>query len=503
MMRTKRIVAFDICHTHPAHKSYDTDSYYVKLANKLLDCFDRAHLDLGEASPNIMRYAAISLASYMEDVVADSGAWRMFSSLCQQMFGQPVPLYHDPEEDSCPDEPSLMAVRYLVWNAACEMDDIWWHVDNPELEKLARIAYEMLDETFEEAPINELLATDIDEMLDRTDGNFDKLRVALTWIYSSCYLTRSENAEKLLLKMQDDAMAMKNMIDHKKRLYFSVMRCIFAYKVGPLALYSKDYIAALMRVKGKDRLAQQVADIEVLPLGSYRYTISTDGQTLNMVRTDGRTLDVPAYELNMSDKLLRQHNACVTSFVSYQGTWRMNGAMIPLECSESQWEGMRKNDPANLPEGTMTATPDMLLKQTDGREMLFFENPSELRFFLKTKMKHTDSTLGFLNHLSNDNEIMLFIDKGDPTHCLQFTTGFTPCIAAPDNPFYDDYIAHHESIEMLWNDDSIGTGAMLWLLERNYLPDLFVTEFFPYCYTPEEKKADASFLLRYMRRERY
>ena len=196
-------MAFDISHTHPGHKPYDTDSYYVKLANRLLDCFDKAHLDLGDATPNIMRYAAISLASYMEDVVADSGVWRMFSSQCQQMFGQPVPLYHDSGEDYCPDEPSLMAVRYLVWNAACEMDDIWWHVDNPELEQLSRTAYELLDETFEEAPINEQLATDMDEMLDRADGNFDKLRVTLTWIYSSCYLTRSEKAEKLLLKMQD------------------------------------------------------------------------------------------------------------------------------------------------------------------------------------------------------------------------------------------------------------------------------------------------------------
>ena len=503
MMKTKRIVAFDICHTHPVHKSYDTDSYYVKLANKLLDCFEKAHLDLGDATPNIMRYAAISLASYMEDVVADSGAWRMFSSLCQQMFGQPVPLYHDPGEDYCPNEPSLMAVRYLVWSAACEMDDIWWHVDNPELERLARIGYELLDKTFEEAPINEQLATDIDEMLDRADGNFDRLRVALTWIYSSCYLTRSENAEKLLQKMEDEAMAMKDMLDKKKRLYYSVMHCIFAYKVGPLALYPKDYLAALVRVKGEDRLAQQVADIEVLPLGSYRYTISTDGQTLNMVRTDGRTLDVPAYELNMSDKLLRQHNACATTFVCYQGTWRMNGVMIPLECTESQWEGIRKDDPANLPKGTMTVTPDMLLKQTDGREMLFFDNPSELRLFLKTKMKHTDSTLGFLDRIPINKDIMLFIDKGDPTHCLQFTFGFTPCIAAPDNPYYDDSVARNDAIEMLWNDDSIGTGAMLWLLERNYLPDLFVTEFFPYCYTLEEKKADARFLLRYMRRERY
>ena len=71
-----RIVAMDICQSHPNKKSYDTDAYYAKLANQLLDDFKQLRMDFGQQTSPIMRYSAILLANYMEDIVADSGQWR-------------------------------------------------------------------------------------------------------------------------------------------------------------------------------------------------------------------------------------------------------------------------------------------------------------------------------------------------------------------------------------------------------------------------------------------
>jgi len=107
-----RIVAMDICQSHPNKKAYQTDAYYAKLANQLLDDFKQLRLDFGEQTSPIMRYTAILLANYMEDIVADSGLWRAFSSLCQQMFGQIVPMFHDVNSEYYPDEPCFEAVRF-------------------------------------------------------------------------------------------------------------------------------------------------------------------------------------------------------------------------------------------------------------------------------------------------------------------------------------------------------------------------------------------------------
>ena len=86
---------------------------------------------------------------------------------------------------------------------------------------------------------------------------------------------------------------------------------------------------------------------------------------------------------------------------------------------------------------------------------------------------------------------------------LHFSFGFTQCIADPANPYYDAAIAHKEGIEMFWNDKSISTEAILWLLERNYIPDIYEDALLSQENSPKQKQADARFLLRYMRRENY
>ena len=126
-------MASDIGMSHPKKKAYSTDMYYAKLANRLLDDFKRLRLDFGVQTMAIMRYAAITLANYMEDIVADSGQWRTFSALCEQLFGQAIPMYHDADAEYYPDEPCIEVVRFLVWHAATEMDDIWWNAGDQSL----------------------------------------------------------------------------------------------------------------------------------------------------------------------------------------------------------------------------------------------------------------------------------------------------------------------------------------------------------------------------------
>ena len=48
-----RIVAMDICQSHPNKKAYQTDAYYANLANQLLDDFKRLRLDFGEQITSI------------------------------------------------------------------------------------------------------------------------------------------------------------------------------------------------------------------------------------------------------------------------------------------------------------------------------------------------------------------------------------------------------------------------------------------------------------------
>ena len=80
--------------------------------------------------------------------------------------------------------------------------------------------------------------------------DFKQLRPALIWVFCDCYLTRSSAAEKLIEERVEEARRLSDkMPDEFMRMFYAIMHSIFAYKIGPLALEPKEYVAALMRTK--------------------------------------------------------------------------------------------------------------------------------------------------------------------------------------------------------------------------------------------------------------
>ena len=501
-IKPRRILISDITHAHLLKRTYPTDSYYTKLANRLLDDFCNTDVDLEENTESIFRYAAITLACYLEDIVADSGQWRAFSDMCQKMFGWPVPVYHDKDEEYFPDEPSMMAVRFLIWHAATEMDDIWWKPNLHDLETLAKTAYLRLTEEFEEAPINEQLTEDIDTMMDDAAKDFYKMRAALMWIYVRCYIIRSEASELLLGKQFNSSIQLLK--DSDMSHYYAMNISIFAYRVGPLALYPKDYLAALARAKGKMLLSDYLDAVEVFPTCTFQMKVSEDRKTIDLLSTHGRAITIKREEVTLKDKVIDKFDGCVASFVLYKDEWFLNGVLSPLENCVERWEKLVKNDPDYTPEGHVTADADWYLRHTKGRQMLFFAGREETKRYLIKGLNFSEDGVRMLDRDSKaDQPTMIFIDKDEPKNCLQFTFGFCESIKAPDNPFYDAEIARKEAVEMLWNDDCVGTGAMLYMLDRGFLPEILTDEFIMQDNPTEVKDQDARFLLRYMRKERY
>ena len=501
----QRIAAVEIRKSHPNEKAYDTDLYYAKLANQLLDDFSRLSLDLGEQATSIMRYSAVLLANYMEDIVADSGQWRSVSNLSQQMFGQVVPIYHDANAEYYPDEPSFEAVRFIVWHAATEMDDIWWNADNESLRKIATVAFGRLNRVFELSPINDELTDDITDMLKRAGEDFEKMRFALIWILTDCYLTRSEATEKLIEKRMKEAEDIGDkMPEESMHMYYAIMHSIFDYKIGLLALEPKEYLAALMHTKSMLREAQDIMDIEVLPMGYYRFTIEDNGQWLQLLRTNGKEIRVARDEMAIADDELRKLDGCGAVFVKYLSTWHMNGIMIPIDNIASHWDELVKEDPDYKAEGILDVTGEMLLKKTRGKEILYFEDTEKMKNYLTRNIGYRPNQLDVLR----ENDLIgkhptVFIDKNAKKYALHFSFAFTPCIADPANPYYNATVAQDKAITMFWNDQAISTEAILYLLDHNYLPDIFDEAIFSAESSPAEKQADARFLLRYMRKENY
>ncbi len=501
-MKLNRIVLNDIKKTHPTGKSYTTDVYYQRLANRLQDAFCACGADFEKHTATIFHAAAVQLACYMEDIVADSGPWRMFTELCTQMYHHPVPMYHR-QEDYYPDEPSRNAVSYFIWSVvATETDDIVY-ADGEDIEEMAATAFDILDEQFEEAPVNEELAGDIVSLIGKAKDSFIDLRPAMLYLYNECYLTRGERNDRLAEHHMQEAFDLPDMpLDVRKAIFFAFMSCIFAYRIGPLALHTKDYLAALMRVKGMDSLADELGQIEYLPSAFYRYETIDDAHQ-RLTHTNGRQLTIETAELNMTDKMLRENNAILaSSLVHYQGAWHLNGMLLPMKMTDETWQKACEKDPDHLPPGTATFTAEMMLERTGGRRLHYFATQEELKDFLAEKLKYRRDQLGFADNQGGSLPT-LFIDTLEKKSCLHFFFGDSINIADPANPYYDPEKARTKAINMLWDAEAVDTHAVQYLLEQGFLPDVYNDSAFSCHNTREQTQADADFLMRFWRREQF
>ena len=494
----RMITGSDIRAGHPTNNSHQTDYYYTRLANRLADCFRKLDVDFGDNTASVIQYSSVILTNYMEDIVADCGLWRTFSSLCQQHLGIPVPLYHD-DEEYYPDEPSLAAIRFLVWHAANEMTDNVYHADTPRIWKMAQAAYDLLDEEFEQAPINEQLVSETHARLGLASMNFDSLRTTLKWLYRS-YLIRCSKTEELIQMRIEEAERTGFMPDKGMHMYYAQTHCIFAYKIGPLALYTKDWLAALMRTKDMQQEAQDVDAIEVTTFGTWKYDFK-DNETLHLVKTDGMEIDILADELNMPRTMLQQHDGCGASFVRYQGEWHLNGIMYPIKGLHEKWQKFCEDDPMYQRPGTKPLTAEHALKLTKGKRIEYFSDCNALKKYLHENLNFPFEYLHFVDE-KLDGQPVLFVDETSKTHVLQFFYGYAPCIADPDNPFYDPEYAKEEVNEML-HDTSVSTALIQYLLRNNFLPDLNGSTLFCHTATASEKNSDTQFYLRYLRQEKY
>lgn len=516
-MKLKKIVVNDISEWHPSSIPSPTDTFYQQLANRLQKTFASLPFPEGTLPVDVIRAAAVRLTNYMEDIVADSGIWNAFSSLCQEMYGHPVPVFHE-EEDYYPDEPSRNAVCFILWTVFVEEIEGVAIADSPVLRLMADSAYDILNEVFEESPVNSQLQEHIMDLLESASEGFFQMRDVLDWLFLCSYLYGVKHNKELFLQASDEFLDLCETGDlddvpDDMPSYYATAKCCFSHRIGPLALFPKDYLAAMMRVKGMDGLAADVAGIETMAYGIYRkenkaslLTLvqnSAGGERVRLTRTDGRQVEMEAEEfctvVSMSAK--ETDVFMIPSLVSYMGEWHINGIVLPFESTDRQWKDFCKEDPTSMKRGEKTYNADMMLKRTGGKRLIYLADKKELEAYLTGTLRLPADSLRFIDKGYDDHPV-IYIDTETPKHCLQIFYGYAECIADPANPYYDADEAKASAIDILWAD-GIMTNAVNYMLEHGFLPDIYNDSIFANGSTKEEKRKDTDFVMRCCRCEKF
>ncbi|OKZ07169.1 MAG: hypothetical protein BHV75_17175 [Bacteroides oleiciplenus] len=140
-------------------KQVSTDSWYLNFANQLLSLIDQSPLYRKKAEDDKVD-AALSLALYLQDAIAQTGGWKEFSDGYHTLYQSYLPFYKL-TDSYVPDEINVEDISFIQWTLlsryAIFMEDpvIIQNPHDPDLLELSQKVYDVMDASFEEAPICE------------------------------------------------------------------------------------------------------------------------------------------------------------------------------------------------------------------------------------------------------------------------------------------------------------------------------------------------------------
>lgn len=140
-------------------KQVSTDSWYLDFADQLLSLIDQSPL-YSKKSEDEKVDAAISLTLYMHDAIAQSGGWKEFSNAYYKLYKSYLPFYKL-SDSYVPDEINVEDISFVLWTLLSQYaifaeDTVIFHnPHDPDLLDLSQKVYDVMDTSFEEAPISD------------------------------------------------------------------------------------------------------------------------------------------------------------------------------------------------------------------------------------------------------------------------------------------------------------------------------------------------------------
>lgn len=218
------------------------DKYYATVANRLASAWEEAGVMM-QNSDELKRDVILSVIGYYQDIVADLGLWRSFSTMCERLYGSPVPFF-ERTDDYIDSELNIADLRFVIWHVL-EHHNAQKGAISPyhkSIEALAHKFYEILDYVYESIPasINLQMLFDVELKSDDPDSQHAVLELA-HWLFTHAYLLRFSNENA-----SDDMDMARN-------------------TAGPLALYVNEWIEMIVEQK-MPRLGETKTDKQ-LPAG--------------------------------------------------------------------------------------------------------------------------------------------------------------------------------------------------------------------------------------------
>ncbi len=428
---SKKIFPKEWKETHPYKNSDPSDSYYTKIANRVLVALESTQFD-EVLDKDMTRRVALALTSWFEDVMSDLGIWRAFTAECKQRYGSYLPFYDTSDDNYFPDEINLADVQFLLWHYV-QQDSMGERLINPEnigLEMAAEVVCHLFDREYEEAPVNQTLYSFFAN-LDVSAKSFYPLRSVMEWFCYGCYLN-IYNEERLFDRTMD--FFEEQDIDEGDAKFVNMM----SYNIRVDHLLSARNILALTSYQWLAMIVNDPVKRELLSNICYKqhvgiYVDSADDEYVyaREAGSNGEPLKITIESFDPKNiKPYLGGKAALTSLLYFDGAWWVSGTIMQVDATKLEDSIAKDQKNSEM----IKAANDIFVEKTKGKRVLFFKNTNEY-------VKFARKTLGFQGDKANffPAEVEgsdLFV-CANPKGGIYTQFDICSCFKHPDNPMYD------------------------------------------------------------------
>ena len=448
----------EIYEKNPLYVKAVSDSYYAKLANQIYRQLKKADMPMN-IRRNSLREIAIKSVKYFEDVISQFGIWATFRNLHNSLYGKKLPFYDVDESEYIDDEINIEDVKYIVWSTIIETNDnIMLNPHAPAIEDMAMMIYSVLDDEFENAPINDEL---LDVMCEPSQyDDFMKVKFLLSWFLIDCYLTSKIDTLDYIQEVADEYVENTGR-DERLCFYNAMSHCSVTYKTGPLALLPQQWMAALLDYHEMHSQADVLRTIEGVNVASFLLKERKES-TIVVESVDSKIYEVELHSFAQEglEKVVSRP-VLIMQLAKYGATWLLNGFCIPID--EDQ---IHKEDVERWKKYTENKkiTTRFYEEKARGKKMLFFAGYEVFQQWIGIPSQSSSD----FDDVKKAKHIMLFLDeKNDPTIIYKNIEA----IYSPDNPFYDEQYATKHALELLFPDFSPSGELVSYLANNGMLKD--------------------------------
>ena len=229
----------------------ESDKYYMVLAGRLAKIWDNARI-LMNVGEDIRRDVVLAVTGYFQDVIADAGIWRSFSTVCNKLYDRPVPFFDRPD-DYIDSELNLIDLQFIIWYVIDSESEAHGTLSPKDtgIARLAQLFFNLLDAVYEEAPtpVEYNMAIDVD-FNDEQDT--EKAYDLSHWLFWNCYFLRPAATSTLRMaasKAQEIINAYPDKDEAQRHLLEMNRRLMVENTTGPLSLSIGEWMELIVNGK--------------------------------------------------------------------------------------------------------------------------------------------------------------------------------------------------------------------------------------------------------------